>query len=89
MHCYADSSADSDYSSLSMSLTFFPGDTVGSPPHCVTFTILDDEVVEASEAFAVTLSSSSVVQVIGIASIHINIYEDPSDCRCMHAIVHE
>lgn len=64
-----------------MSLTFTPGDTIGSSPRCVTITILDDEVVEANEVFAVVLSSSSVIQTFGIISANVTIYEDLSDCE--------
>ena len=72
---------DSDFLSLSTSLTFSPGDTIGSSPICVTIIILDDEVVEANEVFAVVLSSSSVIQTFGITSVNFTIYEDSSDCK--------
>lgn len=78
------SSADSDYSSLRVSLTFFPGDTIGSPPRCVSIAILDDEIVEAEETFAVVLSSNSEIQIINnVMSTHVTIYEDSSDCESL------
>lgn len=77
----ANLSGNHDYSSLSTSLTFLPGDTVGSAPRCVTINILDDNVVENEEEFTVALSSSSVIQPTNTTAINVTIYEDPSDCK--------
>ena len=72
-------SGNQDYSSLSMSLTFLPGDTIGSPPRCVDINILDDDIVENEEEFTVTLTSSTVIQAVNVTSINVTIYEDTSD----------
>ena len=68
-----------DYSSLSMFLTFLPGDTIDSPPRCVEINILDDDVVENEEEFTVSISSFSVIQAIDVISTNVTIYEDISD----------
>ena len=72
-------SGNQDFSTLSMSLTFLPGDTIGSPPRCIDINILDDDVVENEEEFTVTLTSSTVIQAINVTSINVTIYEDTSD----------
>ena len=72
---------NSDYSSLSTSLTFLPGDNVNTDPRCVSINILDDDVVESVELFSVDLSSSSVIQAINTTSVNVTIFEDPLDCK--------
>ena len=72
-------SGNHDYSSLSTSLTFLPGDTIDSPLHCVEINILDDDIVENEEEFTITVSSGSVIQAINVTSINVTIYEDTSD----------
>ena len=79
MSCFISFSGNRDYSSLTMSLTFLPGDTIGSPPRCVEINILDDDIVENEEEFTVTVSSGSVIQAINVTSINVTIYEDTSD----------
>ena len=82
VHIYTfmlDFSANDDYVSLGTSLTFLPGETVGSSPACVRITILNDDIVENEEMFSVILSSSSIIQPINITSINVTIYEDSSD----------
>ena len=70
-----------DYASLSTSLTFLRGETIGSTPRCITINILDDDVVENEEEFTVSLSSSSFIQPTNITATNVTIYEDPSDCK--------
>ena len=60
---------------------FLPGDTVGSPARCINISILNDDIVEATETFDVVLSSDSILQVTGATSVPITIYEDPIDCE--------
>ena len=72
-------SGNQDYSTLSTSLTFLPGDTIGSPPHCVEINILDDDIVENEEDFTISISSGSVIQAINVTIINVTIYEDSSD----------
>ena len=64
-----------------MSLTFEPGETVGSPLKCITINILEDDIVEAVEEFSVTISSGSVIQAVNVTSINVTIYEDLLDCK--------
>ncbi len=72
-------SADSDFTSLSQSLTFASGETVGTS-RCLSINILDDEIVEADETFHVILSFTGAVQAIGNTTANITIYPD-SDCK--------
>ena len=72
-------SGNQDYSTLSTSLTFLPGDTIGSPPRCVEINILDDDIVENEEEFTISMSSGSVIQAINVTIIDVTIYEDSSD----------
>ena len=74
-------SAGRDFVFVNTSLTFSPGDTVGSPARCVNITILNDEVVEAAETFDVVVSSNSILQINGTTSITVTINEDPTDCE--------
>jgi hypothetical protein len=60
---------------------FLPGDTVGSPARCVNISILNDEIVEATEMFDVVFSSDSILQIIGATSVPVTINEDPTDCE--------
>ena len=78
--------ANRDFASVSMSLTFEPGETIGSPPKCITINILDDDIVEAVEEFSVTISSGSVIQALNVTSINVTIYEDPLDCKLHYKI---
>lgn len=71
---------------MNTSLTFLPGDSVGSPARCVNISILNDDTVEANETFTVVLSSSSILQVTGATSVAVTIYDDPHDCES-HSIV--
>jgi hypothetical protein len=74
-------SAGRDFSSLNTSLVFLPGDTIGSPARCVNISILNDDVVEATETFDVVVSSNSILQVTGATSVTVTINEDPADCE--------
>ena len=74
-------SAGRDFLFLNTSLMFLPGDTVGSPARCVNISILNDDIVEATETFNVVVSSSSILQVNGTTSIPVTINEDPTDCE--------
>ena len=62
---------------------FLPGDTVGSPPRCVNISILDDDIVEATETFNVIVSSNSILQITGATSVSVTINEDPTDCESL------
>ena len=72
-------SGNQDYSTINTSLTFVPGDTIGSLPHCVEINILDDDIVENEEDFTISIFSGSVIQAINVTSINVTIYEDSSD----------
>ena len=72
-------SGNQDYSTVSTSLTFLPGDTIGSLPRCVEINILDDDIVENEEDFTISIFSGSVIQAINVTSINVTIYEDSSD----------
>ena len=61
-------------------MPFMPGDSVGST-NCVNITILDDDILEDSEVFSVTLSSATYIQIFGITSANITINEDTLDCE--------
>ena len=77
-------SAGSDFDILNATLSFLPGETVGSSNHCVNISIINDETVEADETFTVVLFSSSIIQIFGRTSIDITIHEDMSDCKPQH-----
>ena len=81
---YASCSAGSDFGTLNTTLSFLPGETVGSSDHCANISIINDEAVEAEETFTVVLFSSSIIQIYGRTSIDITIYEDMSDCKPHH-----
>ena len=74
-------SADRDFVFLNTSLMFLPGDTVGSPARCIIISILNDDIVEATEMFNVAISSNSILQITGATSIPVTINEDPTDCE--------
>ena len=77
---YNNYSANEDFSNEVLSLTFFPGDSVGSPPRCISISILDDVIVESEEQYSVYLSSNSqALQTINTTAVNITIYDDPSD----------
>ena len=77
-------SADSDFIYLSESLTFFPGETLGTT-RCLSITILDNDLVECNEVFAVTISSTGAVQ--GIENTTTNVTISDTDCKAPHYIV--
>lgn len=60
---------------------FLPEDTVGSPARCINISILNDDIVEATETFDVVVSSNSILQINGTMSIPVTINEDPADCK--------
>ena len=73
--------AGRDYSFLNTTLTFIHGESVGSAARCINISILNDDVVEANETFDVVLSSSSLLQITGVTSTPVTVYEDPTDCE--------
>ena len=76
-------SAGRDFLFLNTSLVFLPGDTVGSPARCVNISILNDDIVEATETFDAVVSSNSILQVTGASSVPVTINEDPTDCESL------
>ena len=51
------SAAGSDYTDISVSLTFLPGSVPGVQ-ECTQIEIIDDQLVESNEAFTISLSST-------------------------------
>ena len=64
-----------DYVAITMTLTFTNGSTT---PQSVPVTILDDSIVEGSESFSLTLTTTDSVMV-DPASATVNIQDDSND----------
>jgi hypothetical protein len=75
--------AGRDFVFLNTSLVFLSGDTVGSPARCVNISIMNDDVVEATEMFDVVVSSNSILQITGATSVPVTINEDTTDCKLL------
>ena len=66
-----------------MNLTFTNGSTT---PQSVPVTILDDSIVEGSESFSLTLTTTETNVTVNPASATVNIQDDSNDGKLVRMI---
>ena len=67
-----------------MTLTFTNGSTT---PQSVPVTILDDSIVEGSESFSLTLTTTDPNVTVNPASATVNIQDDSSDGKLVTVVM--
>ena len=78
--------ADRDFTFLIGSVRFFPGETVGAF-ECVSINIINDNIVEDDETFAVSLTSTGMLQAVGNTTANVTIFQD-SDSKSDSAVMY-
>ena len=78
--------ASTDYNSISVEEVVFTSGQTVNDTQCTPITIMDDNVLEDTESFRITLSAMDPFVIIPSTqdSIDININEDPQDGSSSH-----